>query len=267
MQALESGNLIAWPWSRTPRSFPRRTSAVVISALGHTGGSNLPTRRIGTAGPDLHFAQLTTTMKQLAALLAFLPLGLFAQTTWQVEAGGSTAGSTLPYYLPANITIAAGDLVHWTGVSGTHNVYGMLDVFPNNPEGFTSGQPVSGLNYTHAFTVAGVYQYHCTMQGHAATQFGSITVTPSTSGIASQTAAAPFTLFPQPAQNELTLELGVAAYDRAEVLNAAGAVVRSLAVEGNDRPVMDLSGLASGTYMLRLRDAQGHMATQPFVKQ
>ncbi|MGV9013121.1 MAG: T9SS type A sorting domain-containing protein [Flavobacteriales bacterium] len=205
-------------------------------------------------------------MKQLATLLAFLPFGLIAQTTWQVEAGGSTAGSTLPYYLPANITIAAGDVVHWTGVSGTHNVYGMLDVFPNNPEGFTSGQPAPGLNYTHTFTVAGVYQYHCTMQGHAATQFGTITVTASTAGIASQAGTGPFKIFPQPAQDELTLDPG-AGYSSAEILNVAGAVVRTAAVEGNDRQVIDLSGLPSGTFMLRLRDAQGHTATQPFVKQ
>jgi len=206
-------------------------------------------------------------MKQLAAAFALLPFGLFAQTTWQVQAGGSTVGPTAPYYSPANITIQSGDIVHWTGVSGTHNVYGMLDVFPSNPEGFTSGEPAPNMNYTHTFTVPGVYQYHCTMMGHAATQFGSITVLASTTGIATEAAADQFKIYPQPAQNELTLDLGNATFTRAEVLNSAGVLLRTVAITEKKRPVIDLSGLASGSYLLRLRDDKGHMATQPFVKQ
>jgi plastocyanin len=80
-------------------------------------------------------------MNRLYALLLFaFPLLAAAQVTFTIEATGGTGLGT-PLYNPQFITILVGDIVQWNGVSGTHNVYGELDDFPNNPEGFSSGQP------------------------------------------------------------------------------------------------------------------------------
>ena len=115
-------------------------------------------------------------MRILSALFALLPFSSFA-VLHIVQSGGSTIGSTDPYYSPQFLTINVGDQVRWENQSGTHNVNGTLTTFPSNPQGFTSGDTQSGnWTWTFTFTIPGVYNYHCDGNGHAATQFGAITV-------------------------------------------------------------------------------------------
>ncbi len=121
-------------------------------------------------------------MRTTSTLLSLLPLALFAQTTWNVEAGGSLSDpNNLPYYDPMELVINVGDIVTWTNVQGSHNVNGQLNLFPNNPQGFGSGQPAGApWVYSHTFTLPGEYLYHCTVtfqgQAHSTTQHGMITV-------------------------------------------------------------------------------------------
>ncbi|HQW07311.1 MAG TPA: hypothetical protein PLV08_01020 [Flavobacteriales bacterium] len=81
-----------------------------------------------------------------------------------------------------NLNIEVGDMVTWTNIDGSHNVYGEPDAYPNNPEGFSnSADPIGDLwTWPYTFTIPGVYGYHCTgsFQGqfHSTTQFGTITV-------------------------------------------------------------------------------------------
>lgn len=205
-------------------------------------------------------------MKKLLVFLAITPVALFAQTTWEVEAGGSMLpGNPAPYYSPADITINVGDAVHWTAVSGTHNVYGMPDAFPANPEGFTSGDPSSNLNYTHVFTIAGTYGYHCTQNGHAATQHGTITVvgTEQIDG-PSQTS---FGLYPLPAHDELNVVRGTPAMDQVEITDAAGRVVARMTLGSTLLAVIPVRNLLPGTYFLRLAAADGTAMVRAFVKE
>ncbi|MEL6276968.1 MAG: lamin tail domain-containing protein, partial [Bacteroidota bacterium] len=63
---------------------------------------------------------------------------------------------------PADITIQVGDTVTWTNVQGVHNVNGSLDSYPNNPEGFRSGNAAPpGWVFSHVFNVPGSYDYRC----------------------------------------------------------------------------------------------------------
>lgn len=205
-------------------------------------------------------------MKNLLLLLACLPATLLAQTTWEVEAGGSMLpGNPAPYYSPADITINVGDAVHWTAVSGTHNVYGMLDAFPANPEGFTSGDPSSNLNYTHTFTIPGLYGYHCTQNGHAATQHGTINVV-GTEDVGERSGAA-FSLYPSPAHGQLTVVLAHPGTCTAEVLGVSGQVLGHMELPANGQHTVPVNGLQPGTYFLRLTTADGNVAVRPFVKQ
>lgn len=205
-------------------------------------------------------------MKKLLTLLAFAPCALFAQTTWQVEAGGSTSpGSTPPYYSPMELVIDVGDLVHWTGVSGTHNVYGMQDMFPTNPEGFSSGNPTSNLNYLHAFTVPGVYGYHCTQTGHSITQHGTITVL-DPQQVGERTPAA-FRLYPSPAQETITVERAQPGVATAEIRSLSGQLLGSVALGASGTDAVPVDHLAPGTYVLVVREADGTRSQRPFVKQ
>lgn len=65
-------------------------------------------------------------------------------------------------FVPADITIAAGETVQWNNTGGTHNVNGNLATYPNNPEGFYSGDPASApWTFSYTFNIVGFYDYQC----------------------------------------------------------------------------------------------------------
>lgn len=206
-------------------------------------------------------------MKLITPLLILLPVACAAQTTWEVEAGGSTApGQTPPYYDPMELTIHVGDHVHWTTASGTHNVYGELDMFPDNPEGFSSGEPTSDLDFTYTFTIPGVYHYHCTQQGHSTTQHGTITVLQA-EHVEEVTPLGDLAMYPVPATDHLVIELDGASLRTAQLLAVDGRVLQSVALAAGRRNEIALNGLSSGRYLLRLIDLNGRSLVRPFVRQ
>tara|TARA_B100001758_G_C18358342_1_gene584105 strand:+ start:69 stop:557 length:489 start_codon:yes stop_codon:yes gene_type:complete len=102
-------------------------------------------------------------MKKLLFLI-FLPTFIYSQTSHTVNAG-------MLYYTPNTLTINIGDTVFWINDGGTHNVNFMTssltNISFNNPESFIS-TPTSDINiYSHVFTIAGTYQYDCSVYGHA----------------------------------------------------------------------------------------------------
>ena len=65
-------------------------------------------------------------------------------------------------FIPADITINQGETVRWMNTGGRHNVNGSTDTYPDNPEGFRSGDPSSELfTYEYTFTIPGTYSYQC----------------------------------------------------------------------------------------------------------
>jgi plastocyanin len=205
-------------------------------------------------------------MKHLLLCL-LLPASLAAQVTHNVQVGGSLAGGTPPFYAPQHLTINVGDNVVWTNTSGTHNVNGSTNLFPANPEGFTSGAPASGnWTFQRTFTIAGLYNYHCSQNGHSATQFGSITVlNPST--VEERTEQPEILLYPVPAADVLVVELGTQQVRLAEVVGVDGRLLHSEAVNGRNRLDISTTSLAAGQYFLRLTDERGHVMSRPFRRQ
>jgi plastocyanin len=205
-------------------------------------------------------------MRAILTPFLVLPLSLLAQTTWPVQVGGSVGSANPPFYSPQNLTIEVGDIVQWTNVSGTHNVNGTTALFPGNPQSFTSGSPQSGgWNFSHTFTIPGVYNYHCTQGGHSATQFGQITVTSGTS-VNEIEGSAEVNLFPVPTGDVLTVELGQVVIRTAEVFSIDGQRVLVYGVNGATRVDIPVGGLAAGQYFLRLMDEKGRAITRPFRK-
>ncbi len=210
-------------------------------------------------------------MRTTTTLLTLLPFALLAQTTWNVEAGGTLSDpNNLPYYDPMELVINVGDNVVWTNVAGTHNVNGELNLFPNNPEGFGSGQPAGApWVYSHTFTLAGDYAYHCTQtfqgQSHSTTQHGTITVVQQQS-VTEHTDLGALILFPVPAGNAITIELDGGTLMQADVLGVDGRLVRSTPLTSAQRAVISLEGIQTGRYFLRLTDRSGRMLVRPFVK-
>ncbi|MFQ5446524.1 MAG: lamin tail domain-containing protein, partial [Saprospiraceae bacterium] len=82
-------------------------------------------------------------------------------------------------FTPQNLTITAGETVLWDNTSGFHNVNGSLTDYPNNPEGFFSGQPASApWSFSHTFTIPGTYDYQCDVHVSSG-MTGTITVLPA----------------------------------------------------------------------------------------
>ena len=206
-------------------------------------------------------------MKTLFTLLALVPLTVSSQTLWEVEAGGSTApmSTTDPYYDPMELEIMLGDAVHWTAVSGSHNVYAEADDFPDNPEFFNSGEPVQDMDFTHIFTIPGVYLYHCTQQGHSETQHGMITVVDNTN-VEELTSLGSLSLYPVPASGQLNIKLEGGDLRGADIFSVDGRLQYAQGLIAGQRNVIDVSNLAHGRYLLRLMDASGNSLVRPFVK-
>ena len=100
-------------------------------------------------------------------LLAFVFTGLTvvqAQTFHTVNSGNF-------YYNPSNLVINAGDTVQWINDGGLHNVNATNSSITgasfNNPESFTSSPTDDGVLFTKVFTVAGTYEYDCSVGSHA----------------------------------------------------------------------------------------------------
>ncbi|GLR18302.1 lamin tail domain-containing protein [Portibacter lacus] len=79
-------------------------------------------------------------------------------------------------FSPADITINAGETVIWKNEDGFHNVNGSLATFPDNPEGFLSGDAASApWEFSYTFTKVGVYNYQCDPHSSVG-MTGSVTV-------------------------------------------------------------------------------------------
>ena len=209
-------------------------------------------------------------MRTISTLLTLIPFALIAQTTWNVEAGGTLSNpNNLPYYDPMEVIIDVGDIVLWTNVAGTHNVSGELNLFPNNPEGFGNGQPAGApWTFSYTFTLPGVYGYHCTQtfqgQSHSTTQHGMITVVEGQS-VEERTDLDALILFPVPADDHITVELPGRLLTQAEVIGVDGRSISVTPISGV-RFSLDVATLPKGVYVLRLRDREGVVGQHRFLK-
>ncbi|MCB9170015.1 MAG: hypothetical protein H6594_06645 [Flavobacteriales bacterium] len=198
-------------------------------------------------------------MRTITLLLPLIVATATAQTTWNVEVGGSTSpGQTDPYYSPQDLTIQVGDIVHWSNVNGTHNVNGTQTTFPSNPESFTSGSTQNGSwTYDHTFMIPGVYDYHCDSQNHAATQFGTIIVQGAT-GIEQFTLPPALSIYPDPAGDELHVALnGCTGAMGVRIVDVNGRTMSEHAVQDARVNHFDLTGFPAGPYYLFVTGTAG----------
>lgn len=207
-------------------------------------------------------------MRSSFLLILAIPFAAHSQTLWPVNMGGSTAGGALPYYDPQFLTINVGDQVRWTNLSGTHNVNGTQLLFPSNPQSFSSGDAQNGSwSFTFTFTIPGFYQYHCTQDGHSATQFGTITVVDPSTGLAGVGEAdGTIKVYPSPATSSLMVETGGSDTQRVSVISLNGEVLINGSVNQGGIITLDVAGLPAGNYFVLLTTASGRVTAKPFSK-
>ena len=151
-------------------------------------------------------------MKKIFILLALFIANIAStQTTHIVNSGNF-------YYNPTNLTINVGDTVTWINDNGFHNVNFDINTITgssfNNPQSFISS-PTSGVNmYTHVFTIAGTYNYDCSVGQHAANgMVGSVVVNSNSNSIYDIVSNSP---------DHITLKAAIDACALDGVLSAAG---------------------------------------------
>tara|TARA_B100000963_G_C22638167_1_gene678746 strand:+ start:994 stop:1383 length:390 start_codon:yes stop_codon:yes gene_type:complete len=77
------------------------------------------------------------------------------------------------YYDPPNLTINVGQTVRWINDGGHHDVNGEINSLNNepfnNPEVFNSDvtSEVGAVIFSYTFQTPGVYNYDCSVGGHA----------------------------------------------------------------------------------------------------
>lgn len=152
-------------------------------------------------------------------------------------------------FQPQSITITQGDAIEWECTEGFHNVDGSLDTYPDNPEGFSSGDPEGApWTYTFTFTEEGTYTYQCNV--HSETMTGTVIVSDVT-GI-SESDQTEIDIYPNPTNDFVFVE-GVDAVEgtiRLAIFEITGKKVIEEPLIGQKR--FDLSELSSGIYLYNL---------------
>jgi plastocyanin len=85
------------------------------------------------------------------------------------------AGGIKEPFSPATFTVHVGGTVTWFNADTTQHTV-TSNATPAPPAPFDSGLLDSGARWSHTFTVAGTYEYHCTP--HSMAMWGKIVVTP-----------------------------------------------------------------------------------------
>lgn len=176
----------------------------------------------------------------LAAL--FLSITLSAQTTHTIEVGGGSG--VTPYYEPQFITIEVGDDVLWDCVTGFHNV-----TSTSGPESFSHPSQSAPWQFTHTFTIAGEYDFECSVGNHSATQFGTITVVEPTN-IATYMGEGKARFYPNPSTGQLFFE-GLTAGTELRIFDLSGKQVALTTVPA-EQMQMNLSAFPAGMYFVAL---------------
>ncbi|MFN0030556.1 MAG: T9SS type A sorting domain-containing protein, partial [Flavobacteriales bacterium] len=169
-------------------------------------------------------------------------------TTWEVEVGGNQ--NITPYFLPQNLTIAVGDEIEWTWVSGQHN---LVTTNGNCPDPFDSGDHATPFVWTKTFTLAGTYNYECSLFNHADTQFGVITVQGGDNvGELQANLRVDFNLFPNPASDQVTVQKNCACVADLAVYDLTGKVVYVLNNSADMLKTLQIANLTQGIYIVEL---------------
>ena len=85
-----------------------------------------------------------------------------------VNAAAATVTISNFKFVPQSITVKRGGVVTWVDSEGSHTVTA-------NDGSFDSGGLTAGKSFTHKFTKAGTFKYHCSFHGEDMS--GTVTVT------------------------------------------------------------------------------------------
>jgi plastocyanin len=172
-----------------------------------------------------------------------------AQTTHTVNAGSY-------YYTPTNLTVQVGDSVIWINDGGLHDVNGNINSITNqpfnNPVNFDSPSTntAGAVIFAYKFTVAGTYNYDCSVGSHAANgMVGSVIVTGPSTNI--NIANTNYLIYPNPTSEFVYLS-GINRDSKSKVYDITGKLLQS-----TREKKIDLSSYPNGLYMINIHSNNG----------
>jgi plastocyanin len=166
---------------------------------------------------------------------------------------------------PGNIMV--GDIVVWTNNgANTHTTTSGSGC--TVAAGWDSGNLAPAATFSHTFSSAGSFPYHCTFHcGSGMT--GTITVTASTGIFNSKSSTSSLTIFPNPFTDVVTLsvEQGKNNVSMIKVTDALGKEVKNIEVSaGQSSYSFDLSDLQPGMYFCNLYTSEGIVETRKIFR-
>ena len=201
-------------------------------------------------------------------LLILIASVSFGQTTHTINAGSF-------YYNPSSLTVALGDSVVWINDGGFHDVNGDVNTVTgqpyNNPETFDSPPTnvVGAVIFAHKFTVAGNYNYDCSVGSHAANgMIGTVIVENNTTHINESINNISFVSY-NPQSNTLQLNFNCSGDNASiSIYNIEGKLIQTNQIDtsiGENNQIFPVnSSLKSGIYIVSI-ESRKYKKTVKFI--
>ena len=166
-------------------------------------------------------------------------------------------------FSPSIVTINQGESVTWHWVSGTHTIHS-----DSSPQAWAEAASSSTNQlFSHIFSVAGTYPYHCTI--HGSSMSGTITVLSTTGMKEDQSKNRLLNVYPNPAKDLLKVALSKTSSDSYDlrITNAIGKTVKTISKEefrakaGNEI-LVEVRELPAGLYFVTLWNKEGIVETR-----
>jgi len=149
----------------------------------------------------------------------------------------------------------------WQGTSTGTAVGGLYNNWGNEPDDF-GGQDALGLSLNGwPLGVAGEWND----VDHTNTLYFVIEI-PSTVGVNNVDAKAGIKLFPNPANNYLTIESASFVLSKIVIINAVGETVKTVEAKNTTSQKVDISELSTGVYHIMINGKNGESIMKQFIK-
>ena len=203
-----------------------------------------------------------------SVLLTLIVTISFGQTTHTINAGSF-------YYTPSSLTVALGDSVVWINDGGFHDVNGDVNTVTgqpyNNPETFDSPPTnvVGAVIFAYKFTVAGTYNYDCSVGSHAANgMIGTVIVENNTTHINESINTISYVSY-NPQSNALQLNFNCSGNNASiSIYSIEGKLIQTNQIYtsiGENNQIFPVnSSLKSGIYIVSI-NAGKHKTTEKFI--